>query len=504
MSALHDIAFDRVAHEVSSGMSYLQSTSCLWKSWAVMSVVITAIGIGTGCAADDNRSVWKESGESSQHYFRTAGGGVWYETDQGKVTFSFRETSRTPEAVNLVDASRDITIRLTRSQAEFLTDGGRSWSPLFQGTWADGSSISGAPLPPPADYRIRLIYFVPSDRSPTASYIEKIRTLMNFVADVYREDLQAKGYETRGPQFQREGGEIVVHLVKGNRPARYYNGHPRYDEEKQDELISKEIPESIFEPRSQVGIVFTEVYESIPAPFEWAGGIAHGSKTSDDSGCAFFSAWILQDEFCPTSRAGLRKVFRDTTPVPGRTAMGHGSRNSPRFEFVEDGMGAVIHELGHAVGLPHDYDPQSIMSSGFRDLRANVLQKSGLPKVGFIPESARMLMCHRHLNSALDHSDTLPPSCEAEFLSNPLRGATKLKVRVSLRDDKALRALLVVVENGGVDYVVAGQDLSGTEQSVSMDLKLQPLKPGALRVVVIVADQGGNHNKRVISRELGK
>ena len=454
------------------------------------SVVFLCVSIAVSAVAGD-RTAFVVGDASAKHDFRSPGGGMWYETSMGRVTFTFRETSRTADAVLLADTSRNIWIRLTEKKVEFSTDEVK-YAPLGQGSWVDYKSLPDVALPKPTDGKVRLIYFIPTDRKPTANYEAKIRTLMQFVADFYRDDLRAKGYKTDGPQFETANGKIVVHLVKGSKNARYYNGHPNYDDGKQFDLVLKEVPQTIFEPTTQMGVIFTEVYESEPAPAEWNGGIARGGARSDDGGTGFFSAWLLQDEFCPTTVAGLRRVFADTTPVKGRTAMGHGGKDSPRFEFVEDGVGAVIHELGHALGLPHDWDPRSIMGSGFRDLRANVLPNAGLPKVYFIPESARMLMSHRALNPALDRTDVTPPTCKAEVLGKAVRGMTTIGLKVTVTDDKALRAMLVYVENAGSDYVAGGQELSGTEQTFTLDLKLHDFKRGPMMVNVTVSDQGGN------------
>ena len=60
-----------------------------------------------------------------------------------------------------------------------------------------------------AEHRIRLGYFVPSDRQPVANYEQKIRVVMAVVADLYLSDLRAKGYQTEGLQFESNNGRVA-------------------------------------------------------------------------------------------------------------------------------------------------------------------------------------------------------------------------------------------------------------------------------------------------------
>jgi hypothetical protein len=85
--------------------------------------------------------------------------------------------------------------------------------------------------------------------------------------------------------------------------------------------------------------------------------------------------------------------FFDQTPVPGRTAMGH-RINSARCEFTEDGFGAVIHELGHAIGLPHDFSNHDryIMANGFRQIARNLSPQTRY--FGRQAEQKRQLVIH--------------------------------------------------------------------------------------------------------------
>ena len=162
--------------------------------------------------------------------------------------------------------------------------------------------------------------------------------------------------------------------------------------------------------------------------------------------------------------------------------------NAPRGAFVEDGIGAVAHELGHALGLPHDRreDDRDLMGNGFRNLRRN-FEPASARRVGFSEENARLLMCSRYIAGDLRLTDNAPPRVEVIGVA-PDNGDRTLTARAV--DEGRLRAFVVVDEERG--SVVAGGKLSGATQEFRARL---PAGPSSGRLQLIVADEGGNQTR---------
>lgn len=359
------------------------------------------------------------------------------------------------------------------------------------------SSEDYAP-PPLADLgkknKIRVVYFVASDREPAKDYQAKTEVLLAFVRDVYRRDLQAKGIKSEGPDFFFEDGHLKIDLLKSEKPASHFNFEPNYTN--QGEVWTRLIPEieAAYGPMSEnFYFVLSETYAFGPFDYEWPGNFALGGYRSAIGGAGTFSSWILRDEFCATTIEGQMKLLADRTSIEGRRALGSRQPNSPRFEFIEDGFGAVVHELAHAFGCPHDVRQvnSDIMAQGFRRFSVNYLGKlANEPPMCFSPENARFLAQSRFLCDDVDATDNEAPKFTISFPNRIAKDAKTFSVNVKATDNKQLAALILFTSQG--DTIRGGKALSGTEQEFDYEVQVSDLKAGELDLYGHLIDHGGN------------
>ena len=345
--------------------------------------------------------------------------------------------------------------------------------------------------PPPPSPRIRLAYFVPNDRRPAPDHERKIRLLISLVADLYLQDLRSAKHATTGLHFDPDDARPTVHLLRGDRPAAHYNNAPAYDADEQWRRLLPEIRDKLGEPRKQITVVFAETYDDGPAEHLFPGTIARGAYLSADGGLAVFSAHVLRDQFCAQTRDAHLKLMTDDTPIPGRKAWGH-RPNSPRRAFVEAGLGAVAHELAHALGLPHDRrdDQRDLMGNGFRNVRAN-FNIGPAPKVTFSPENRLLLMSSRYLAKDLNPADTTPPRLE---LSDARKVNGAWSVNVKATDENGLRAIVFVDRTAAT--LIAGRPLTGKTAEFRQPLPTANASANHLDLQIILTDHGGNHLRR--------
>ena len=358
------------------------------------------------------------------------------------------------------------------------------------------SNPSNPIIPPPLedlerDYKVRLIYFVPTDREVKPDYQKKAEVLMRVVADIYRREMKANGQKTRGLDFEfDEEGRLKVHLVKGKNPAVFYTGEPFSVDRMFNSHLSELSQAGAARPH-RASLIFSE-----------AGGIAEAMPQPDIfGGFAIVSGDLFRDEITASTVEGQIDNFFDETPV----RKVEGTETEPRSQASQVSNGVLIHELGHIFGMLHDSSkPENIMFYGYHKLGQMFAPNIAKERpVRFAPGHARIAAATRFLSEQFDESDSTPPVIhEFKLLRPPQAGKKTVEASLKISDSQGLGAL-VCMQRGGewIDAMVADRDLEGVktfEQTVTLKCPKPLGSSQGVRYILNVADVNGNLSQAMV------
>ncbi|KLU07454.1 putative transmembrane protein [Rhodopirellula islandica] len=195
-----------------------------------------------------------------------------------------------------------------------------------------GQAVKADPIDSPG--RVVVVYFTPRDRPPAANHSSRIRRIVEETAGFYERELKRHGFANRSMHVLRnQRGQVDIIDVVGEE-----TDYDKPDGRRIREEVIPVLRQRGIDADASVLLLFCNLMDYDPV----ASKISHHSPYYGGGNHLSGTAWQCDSEILDPRR------FRDPTPIRdgeyGRITIG---RHNSIF------IGGVIHELGHALSLPH-------------------------------------------------------------------------------------------------------------------------------------------------------
>ena len=295
-----------------------------------------------------------------------------------------------------------------------------------------------------SEYIVRIIHFVPRDRTPQGDINTRIDALIKHVQQWYADEMQRHGFGRKTFRLETDtAGKVVVHRVTGKFDNAHYYGGDRIAES------DKEVNEQLGKSDNILYLIWIDLDDPTDV-WPQVGGRGGGDSFGG-------TAWIMSQDF--DAAPPLLYIRAWTT---------------------------IAHELGHAFGLPHDFrDDRYMLSYGDYVLTDQLSQSA-----------AEWLDAHRYFNTSQTSSDQ---AATIRMLSASLSSPPNaIRLRFSVTDPDGLHHARLVAPsiNPGIeqsDTVLDGQSLDGESRATEIEFVTTELAARSEYVALHVIDAHGNH-----------
>jgi len=309
-----------------------------------------------------------------------------------------------------------------------------------------------------------VVYFTPRDRQPAEDHVARLRRIVDETTGFYERELDRHGFKDRFLNVRRDDqGQVMVLDVVGANNDRDY-GKP--DGRKIRDEVVPVLRARKINPDAAVILLFCNLMDYDPV----ASKISHHSPYYGGGSHLAGTAWQCDSPILDPLR------LTDPTPLLdgqyGRITIG---RHNSIF------IGGVIHELGHALSLPHCRQRQdeasrgtALMGSGNRTY-GEQLRGEGLGS--FLTQAhALRLAAHPVFNRRVTAEVFTKPQTTWNDLVIDVENQQSVRVVGQLRSDVAIHGVVAYFDPaGGGDYdattATAVPDAQGR-----FSLRSEPLK----------------------------
>lgn len=333
--------------------------------------------------------------------------------------------------------------------------------------------------PETAGRTLHVVLWTPADREPAPRYRQRLTAILHDIRDFYAREMTRVGFGPRTLKFNHAAdGLIDIHLVRGSEPYAHYRTES--GGEIRDECL-RPLRANGIEPDRETVVIFCNMANWDPeksvitqnSPY-YAGG-SHRSGT----------AWQVDSPILDLAALDSKEpMVRDGQY--GRISIG-------RYNSIF--IGGACHELGHALGLPHNLERAderaafgtALMGSGNRTYGE---QLRGEGKGSFLTLAhALRLASHPMFCGSVEGIDLPPGAVPSDLTIDPAEKGFTVTGRVTA-DPPAYGVVAYLDPEGGGDYdATTATAVPDKEGWFTLHCEaVAPGRPGELRIVFLQAN----------------